>query len=78
VACSKKLYIAVLLAFLQAISVLHEVVRLEPNLPDSYHTLGLVYGAIGDHENEMGFYMIYAHLTPKDSSLWKWLFVRSM
>jgi len=66
------------LAFLQAIAVLDEVVWLEPNLPDAYHTLGLVYGAIGDYETEMGFYMIYAHLTPKDSSLWKWLFVRFM
>ncbi|XP_039689949.1 general transcription factor 3C polypeptide 3 isoform X3 [Medicago truncatula] len=61
-----------------AISVLHEVVRLEPNLPDSYHTLGLVHGAIGDHENEMGFYMITAHLTPKDPTLWKTLYVWSI
>jgi general transcription factor 3C polypeptide 3 (transcription factor C subunit 4) len=67
-----------MLVFLQAISVLHEVVRLEPNLPDSYHTLGLVHGAIGDHENEMGFYMITAHLTPKDPTLWKTLYVWSM
>ncbi|XP_039689315.1 general transcription factor 3C polypeptide 3 isoform X2 [Medicago truncatula] len=61
-----------------AIDVLHEVVRLEPNLPDPYHILGAVHGAIGDHENEMGFYMIYAHLTPKDSSLWERLFVWSI
>jgi general transcription factor 3C polypeptide 3 (transcription factor C subunit 4) len=57
---------------------LHEVVRLESNLPESYHTLGLVYNAIGDYEKEMGFYMIAAHLTPKDSSLWKRLFAWSM
>ncbi|CAJ2647463.1 unnamed protein product [Trifolium pratense] len=61
-----------------AISVLHEVVRLESNLPESYHTLGLVYNAIGDYEKEMGFYMIAAHLTPKDSSLWKRLFAWSI
>ncbi|GAU33824.1 hypothetical protein TSUD_221620 [Trifolium subterraneum] len=61
-----------------AISVLHEVVRLESNLPESYHTLGLVYNALGDYEKEMGFYMIAAHLSPKDSSLWKRLFAWSI
>ncbi|OMO77505.1 Tetratricopeptide-like helical [Corchorus olitorius] len=30
----------------EAISVLNEVVRLAPNLPDSYHTLGLVHKAL--------------------------------
>ncbi|GAU33823.1 hypothetical protein TSUD_221610 [Trifolium subterraneum] len=62
----------------KAISVLHEVVRLESNLPESYHTLGLVYNALGDYEKEMGFYMIAAHLSPKDSSLWKRLFAWSI
>lgn len=64
--------------FFQAIAVLREVVKLEPNLPESYHTLGLVYSALGESEKEMGFYMIAAHLTPKDSSHWKKLFVWSM
>ena len=62
----------------KAISVLHEVVRQEPNLPDSYHTLGLVHGAIGDYEKEMGFYMISGLLTPKDSSPWIKLFAWSI
>ncbi|CAL5212588.1 unnamed protein product [Lathyrus oleraceus] len=61
-----------------AIAVLREVVKLEPNLPESYHTLGLVYSALGESEKEMGFYMIAAHLTPKDSSHWKKLFVWSI
>ncbi|XP_073226150.1 uncharacterized protein [Cicer arietinum] len=61
-----------------AIAVLSEVVRLEPNLPDPYHILGLVHSAIGDYEKEMGFYMIAALLSPKDPSLWKILFAWCM
>ncbi|XP_077231618.1 tetratricopeptide repeat (TPR)-containing protein [Tasmannia lanceolata] len=57
----------------EAIQVLKEVVQLAPNLPDPYHTLGLVYNAIGDKKKALNFYMIAAHLTPKDPSLWKLL-----
>lgn len=59
---------------MQAISVLSQVVLQAPDVPDSYHTLGLVYNAIGDDVKAMGFYMLAAHLMPKDSSLWKLLF----
>ncbi|CAL0324315.1 unnamed protein product [Lupinus luteus] len=62
----------------QAIAVLHEVVRLAPNLPDPYHTLGLVYRSLKDYKKATGFYMIAAHLTPKDSSLWELLFTWSI
>ncbi|XP_043690462.1 general transcription factor 3C polypeptide 3 isoform X2 [Telopea speciosissima] len=62
----------------EAISVLKEVVRLAPNLPDSYHTLGLVHNAIGDKKKALNFYMIAAHLSPKDPSLWKLLFTWSI
>uniref|UniRef100_A0A0A0LGB1 General transcription factor 3C polypeptide 3 n=1 Tax=Cucumis sativus TaxID=3659 RepID=A0A0A0LGB1_CUCSA len=58
----------------KAISLLRQVVLRAPDLPDSYHTLGLVYNAIGDDVKAMGFYMLAAHLMPKDSSLWKLLF----
>ncbi|KAK3220174.1 hypothetical protein Dsin_014144 [Dipteronia sinensis] len=36
--------------WLQAISVLTEVIMLNPCLPDTYHTLGLVYDTIGNAE----------------------------
>ncbi|KAJ4964536.1 hypothetical protein NE237_016385 [Protea cynaroides] len=62
----------------EAISVLKEVVRLAPNLPDSYHTLGLVHNAMGDKKKALNFYMIAAHLSPKDPSLWKLLFTWSI
>ncbi|OAY46652.1 hypothetical protein MANES_06G016500v8 [Manihot esculenta] len=57
-----------------AISVLNEVVRLAPHVPDSYHTLGLVHIALGNTEKAMGFYTIAARLMPKDSPLWRVLF----
>jgi hypothetical protein len=45
--CKLVIHCCVVGFFLQAIAVLDEVVWLEPNLPDAYHTLALVYGAIG-------------------------------
>ncbi|XP_058200798.1 uncharacterized protein LOC131315640 isoform X2 [Rhododendron vialii] len=57
----------------EAIFVLKEVIRVAPNLPDPYHTRGLIYRNIGDKKKAMNFYMLAAHLTPKDSSLWKLL-----
>lgn len=63
---------------LQAICVLNEVIRLAPNLSDPYHTLALIYTAMGDEKRALNFYMIAAHLTPKNASLWKVLVTRSM
>ena len=50
---------------LQAITLLMEVIRLAPNLPDPYHTLGLLHEAVGNAKKALDFYMIAAHLTPK-------------
>ncbi|CAI9112914.1 OLC1v1013423C1 [Oldenlandia corymbosa var. corymbosa] len=62
----------------EAIGVLYEVIRVSPNLPDPYHRLGLIYSEMGDKKRAMDFYMIAAHLTPKDASLWKLLVSWSM
>jgi general transcription factor 3C polypeptide 3 (transcription factor C subunit 4) len=64
--------------FDEAVEVLKEVVRIAPNVPDSYHTLGLLYDAMGDRKKALNFYMIAAHLTPKDTVLWKRLASWSM
>lgn len=58
----------------EAISVLNEVIRRAPNLPDSYHTLGLVHKALGNQKTAFDFYMLAGLLKPKDSTLWKVLF----
>ncbi|CAJ1933813.1 unnamed protein product [Sphenostylis stenocarpa] len=62
----------------KAKAVLLEVVKLAPNLPDAYHTLGLVCSSLQDYKRAMSFYLIAAHLTPKDSSLWKRIFTWSI
>ncbi|KAG5037547.1 hypothetical protein JHK86_018387 [Glycine max] len=61
----------------QAKAVLHEVIRLAPKLHESYRILGLVYTSLQDYERAMAFYLIAAHLNPKDSSLWKMIFTWS-
>ncbi|KAK2648210.1 hypothetical protein Ddye_015699 [Dipteronia dyeriana] len=60
--------------FEQAISVLNEVIRVSPNTPDSYQTLGLVYKELGDNRKTFDYHVIAAVLTRTDSSLWKQLF----
>ena len=53
-----------------AVDVLKEVVRMAPDIPDSYHTFGLVSEAMGDRRRALNFYMIAAHLTPNDQVQW--------
>ncbi|KAL0313844.1 UNVERIFIED_CONTAM: hypothetical protein Sangu_2228800 [Sesamum angustifolium] len=61
--------------FEEAIGLLNEVILLAPNLSDPYHTLAF-YTAMNDEKRALNFYMIAAHLTPKDASLWKLLRAR--
>ncbi|KAL9993105.1 putative tetratricopeptide-like helical domain superfamily [Helianthus debilis subsp. tardiflorus] len=55
----------------EAIPLLKQIIRLVPNLPEPYHTLGLIYKAMGDKKNALNYYDLAARLTPKDVSLWK-------
>ncbi|KAI5068021.1 hypothetical protein GOP47_0016366 [Adiantum capillus-veneris] len=55
----------------KALQLLEEIVRLAPNMPEPYHTLGLVYNSMGNRKKAINFYMLAAHLKPKDVSLWK-------
>ena len=48
-----------------AVSLLWDVVRLAPNMPDAYHTLGAVHENIKEPQTAINFYMIAAHLDPK-------------
>ncbi|KAL5129827.1 putative calcium-transporting ATPase 13, plasma membrane-type [Glycine soja] len=62
----------------RAKAVLCEVIRLAPNLHESYHTLGLVYTSLQDYKRAMALYLIAAHLDPKESPLWKTIFTWSI
>ena len=64
--------------WLQAISVLNEVVKLAPNFPHLYHMLGLAHKALGDNKRAFQFYMLAGLLKPKDPDLWKLLFTWSL
>lgn len=48
-----------------AINLLLEVIRLAPNAPDPYHTLGNIFQIKGDPRKALDFFMIAAHLPPK-------------
>ncbi|KAH6819727.1 hypothetical protein C2S53_020841, partial [Perilla frutescens var. hirtella] len=63
--------------FDKAICLLHEVIRLAPNLSDPYQTLGVIYDELCDKKRSMSFNMIAAHLAPKNAFLWKLLLARS-
>ncbi|KAG2491648.1 hypothetical protein HYH03_010018 [Edaphochlamys debaryana] len=61
----------------QAIQLLTEVIKEHPNTADPYHTLGLLYEAMGNQRKSLDFFMIAAHLSPKDVALWKRLALMS-
>ncbi|KAJ4795688.1 General transcription factor 3C polypeptide 3 [Rhynchospora pubera] len=55
----------------EAIPLLHDVVRLAPNIADGYHLLGLVHDSLHDRKKAFNFHMIAAFFSRKDASLWK-------
>ncbi|KAG8089649.1 hypothetical protein GUJ93_ZPchr0011g28392 [Zizania palustris] len=57
--------------FKEAIPILHEVVRIAPNLPNSYHLLGSIYKECGELDKAINFLMLAAYVSPKDVVLWK-------
>ncbi|KAG0522902.1 hypothetical protein BDA96_07G077900 [Sorghum bicolor] len=57
--------------FNEAIPILHEIVRIAPNLSDSYYLLGSIYNEIGELDKAINFLMLAAYVSPKDASLWK-------
>jgi tetratricopeptide (TPR) repeat protein len=60
-----------LILVIQAIPLLHEVVRLAPNVSDGYYLLGLIHDSLGDRKKAFNFHMIAAFFSRKDASLWK-------
>ena len=48
-----------------------EVIRLCPDKPDAFHTLGLIHGETGEPEKALECFIIAAHLTPRDPEQWR-------
>ncbi|TVT97139.1 hypothetical protein EJB05_57627 [Eragrostis curvula] len=57
--------------FKKAISILHEIVRIAPNLSKPYYLLGCIYAETGKIGKAINFLMLAAHVSPKDAYLWK-------
>ncbi|XP_015698100.1 general transcription factor 3C polypeptide 3 isoform X2 [Oryza brachyantha] len=57
--------------FKEAIPILHEVVRIAPNLSNSYHLLGSIYKECGEVDKALNFLILAAYVSPKDVFLWK-------
>ncbi|TQD85392.1 hypothetical protein C1H46_029080 [Malus baccata] len=62
--------------FEEAIPILTEVVKKAPDLPDSYHTLGIIHDNLGNELDALNCYRIAAFLAPRDPALWELLFDR--
>ena len=47
-----------------------QVIRIAPNSPEPYYTMGLVHEEEGDREKASGFYLLSAMLNPSSHELW--------
>ena len=54
-----------------------DCIRLAPQFPDAYSSLSRLYDEIGDHKKSLNFLMFAAHLTKKDSQIWKDAVIKS-
>ena len=54
-----------------------DCIRLAPQFPDAYSSLSRLYDEIGDHRKSLNFLMFAAHLTKKDSQIWKDAVIKS-
>jgi tetratricopeptide (TPR) repeat protein len=54
----------------EAISVLHEIVSLSPELREPYHVLSLIYEERGDIPKALSFLMLAAQLSHGEGELW--------
>ncbi|CAG8470622.1 4335_t:CDS:10, partial [Cetraspora pellucida] len=55
----------------EAIAILQEVVKMDPNIHIAWFTLGTIQDEMGCPDKALQLYLVAAHLTPKDASLWK-------
>ena len=55
----------------ESCTLLHEAIRVCPHAYEPYHTLGIIHEEREDINKALLFYMVAAHLKPKDSDLWK-------
>ncbi len=54
----------------EAIKMSMEVIRLSPNSPEPFQTLGMIYEEMGDESKAFQFLLIAAYLCPSDGDNW--------
>ncbi|KAI9002582.1 hypothetical protein DFJ74DRAFT_746437 [Hyaloraphidium curvatum] len=54
-----------------AIHSLHQIIRSAPYAHQAWFTLAMIHEELEDSVKALQFYLIAAHLTPRDSDLWK-------
>eukprot|EP00871_Galdieria_phlegrea_P002683 jgi/Galph1/3415/GphlegSOOS_G2109.1 len=60
-----------------AVKILLYIIREAPKVAAPYHTLSVIYESIGERQKALDVALIAAHLTPRDTSMWKRLAVLS-
>ncbi|CAG8660417.1 195_t:CDS:2, partial [Scutellospora calospora] len=55
----------------EATAILQEIVKIDPNIHIAWFTLGTIQDEMGCPDKALQLYLVAAHLTPKDGSLWK-------
>ncbi len=71
--------------YTEAIRYLHQLIRGAPYAHQAWFTLAMIHEELEDADKALQFYLIAAHLTPKDVELWKrlgdmstWVFDRQV
>ncbi|KAI9145734.1 hypothetical protein BKA69DRAFT_1121531 [Paraphysoderma sedebokerense] len=57
--------------YIRAIEILQEVIRVSPNAYKAWFTLAMIHEEMGNLDKALKMYLVAAHLTPKDATLWK-------
>ncbi|KAH7058247.1 hypothetical protein BKA57DRAFT_448865 [Linnemannia elongata] len=61
----------------QAVDYFQQVIVTHPNVFQAWNIMGVIQEELGNTEKALQLYLVAAHLTPKDGSLWKKLAVIS-
>ena len=55
----------------EAAKLFMDAIRIAPQFPDAYQSLGMLYETVGDNSKSLNFHLFAAHLTRKDKESWK-------
>ncbi|KAJ1656372.1 transcription factor TFIIIC subunit tfc4 [Dispira simplex] len=53
-----------------ALSTLQEVIRISPKVPQAWTSFAMIQDELGDRKRALMMYLVAAHITPNDTTLW--------